>query len=200
VLRQGTGGNGAYVTARNAEGLRPDRIDVKLRPGADPATVTAALRAAVSGSGAHVLRRAQWLAASAPRTDGQTRTGFLMVLGIALLYSAIALANTMVMATSDRVRDLAVLRLAGATTWQVLRSVAAEALLVVAVGAVLGAAVAGLNLLGVRAALGALSVPSPVIVPWQAVGVIVGGCALIAVTSAVLPARWALRRGRTGYV
>jgi putative ABC transport system permease protein len=200
VLRQGTGGNGAYVTARNAEGLRPDRIDVKLRPGADPAAVAAALRAAVSGSGAHVLRRAQWLAASAPRTDGQTRSGFLMVLGIALLYSAIALANTMVMATSDRVRDLTVLRLAGATTWQVLRSVAAEALLVVAVGAVLGAAVAGLNLLGVRAALGALSVPSPVIVPWQALGVMVGGCALIAVTAAVLPARWALRRGRTGYV
>ena len=198
VLRQGTGGNGAYVTPRNAAGALPDRIDVTLRPGADPAAVATALRQAVRGSGGQVLSRAQWLAASEPRPSGQTRIGFLMVLGIALLYCAIALANTMVMATSDRVRDLAVLRLAGATTWQVLRTVAAEALLVVAVGAVLGAAVAGLNLLGVRAALAMLSVQSPVVVPWQALGVMVGGCALIAVTAAVLPARWALRTGRTG--
>ncbi|MFE3185292.1 hypothetical protein ACFXKR_31100 [Streptomyces violascens] len=40
----------------------------------------------------------------------------------------------MVLATSDRVRGLAVLRLPGATTAQALRLVAAEALAVVTVG------------------------------------------------------------------
>ncbi|MFT2016504.1 hypothetical protein ACMA1D_11775 [Streptomyces sp. 796.1] len=43
------------------------------------------------------------------------------------------------MATSDRALKLALLRLAGATRWQVLRLVAAKALMAVAVGAVLGA-------------------------------------------------------------
>jgi len=70
--------------------------------------------------------------------------------------------------TSDRVRDLAVLRLAGAAHGQVLRLVAAEALLVVAVGGLLGLLVAGLNLAGMRAALGLLSAPGTIALPWTA--------------------------------
>ncbi|MFI9104841.1 ABC transporter permease [Streptomyces fildesensis] len=196
VLRTGTGGNGAYVTPLNAPGSSPDRIDVRLRPGTDAGGAVAAasaLRAAVAPGGGHVLSKEQWLAASYPATSRQTRIGTLLVLGIALLYSCIALANTLVMATADRVRDLAVLRLAGATMGQVLRMVAAEALLIVAVGTTLGVGVAALNLLGVEAALAALSVPSPVVIPWTATGAAVAVCALLAVPAAVIPARLALR-------
>lgn len=207
VLRTGTGGNGAYVTPLNAPGASPDRIDVRLRAGtgteaeaeadagraAGATAAAAALRAAVAPGGGHVLSKEQWLAASYPATSRQTRIGTLLVLGIALLYSCIALANTLVMATADRVRDLAVLRLAGATLGQVLRMVAAEALLIVAVGTTLGAGVAALNLLGVKAALTALSVPSPVVIPWTATGAAVAVCALLAVPAAVIPARLALR-------
>jgi FtsX-like permease family protein len=45
-----------------------------------------------------------------------------------LVYTGIALAGTMVMATSDRRGELALLRLAGATRRQVLLLVAVEAL------------------------------------------------------------------------
>lgn len=86
--------------------------------------------------------------ASHPKTDRTTRYGFLLVLGVAPLYTGLSVADTMVMATSDRVRDLAVLRLAGATRRQVLRLVGAEALTVVAVGAVLGLLVTALDPLG----------------------------------------------------
>ncbi|WP_329038600.1 ABC transporter permease [Streptomyces sp. NBC_00178] len=193
VMRVGTGGNGVYVTPANAAGAAVDRVDVRLRAGADRSAVRALLEEAGRDTGTPVLTGEAWVAAHHPSAGGHTRAGLLLVLGIALLYSGISLANTMVMATSDRVRDFAVLRLTGATKAQVLRLVAVEALLVVAVGAVLGAAVAGLDLLGVRAALALLSVDSPVAVPWIPVGAVVAACAVLAVVSAVLPALAAMR-------
>ncbi|MEU2426298.1 FtsX-like permease family protein [Streptomyces sp. NPDC007851] len=194
VMSAGTGNNGVYVTARNAPGAAVDRVDVALRPGADAGAVAAGLRAAVHTSGGQVRTRDQWVRASYPETNRTTRMGFLLVLGIALLYTGISLANTMVMATSDRVRDLAVLRLAGATRWQVLRLVGAEALMVVAVGGVLGLVVAAVNLAGMWSALGLLSVWTTIQLPWTAIGAAVGVCAVLAVVSSVAPASVALRR------
>ncbi|ADI09023.1 ABC transporter integral membrane protein [Streptomyces bingchenggensis BCW-1] len=193
VLRTGTGDNGAYVTWRNARGAAVDRIEVRLRPGADAAAVAKELRAAVRSEGGQVLTRDAWVAAVHPRTSPQTRLGLLVVVGIALIYAGIALAGTLVMATSDRIPELRALRLAGATTFQVLRAVAAEAMLTVAVGALLGVAVAGVQLLGLWGALGRLSVPASLAVPWGEVGAAVAACALLAVVSSVLPAWCALR-------
>jgi putative ABC transport system permease protein len=197
VMAAATGGNGVYVTPRNAPGAPVDRVDVALPDSADSADVSevaAGLRAAVHASGGHVATRAQWVRAGQPETDRTTRTGLLLVLGIALLYTGVSLANTMVMATSDRVRDLAVLRLAGATPWQVLRLVGAEALMVVAVGAVLGLLVAVLDLAGMWAALRLLSVRTTVELPWAAVGEVVGACAVLTVVSSVASAAVVLRR------
>lgn len=193
VMGVGTGNNGVYLTARNAAGGGTDRVDVKVRDGADRSAVAAKLYAAGRATGAEVATRAGLLAEDQRRTGRNTRTGLLMILLIALVYTGIALANTQVMATSDRVRDLAVIRLAGATKAQVLRLVGAEALLVVAVGAVLGGAVAALNLLGVRTALGLLDVRPAVVVPWGALGLVVAVSSVLAVVFAVLPAMLALR-------
>ncbi|MFH8758786.1 ABC transporter permease [Streptomyces atroolivaceus] len=193
VMRTGTGSNGVYVTPANAAGAAIDRIDVRLREGGDPTAVRALLEEAGRDTGTPVMTRDAWVTAHYPRTGGNTRAGLLLILGIALLYTGIALANTMVMATSDRVRDLAVLRLTGATKTQVLRLVTVEALMVVAVGTVMGGAVAGLNLLGVKGALELLSVSSPVVVPWTAAGGVAAACAVAATVSAVLPALAAMR-------
>lgn len=193
VLSTGTGNNGVYVTPRNAGGAAVDRVDVRVRDGERRSAVAAQLVAAGRATGTEVATRAGWLAENHRRTGGSTRLGLLMILLIAVVYTGIALAGTQVMATSDRVRDLAVLRLAGATKAQVLRLVGAEALVVVAVGAVLGGAVAALNLLGVRTALGLLDVRSAVVVPWGAIGWVVSVSALLAVVFAVLPASLALR-------
>ncbi|MFF4845157.1 FtsX-like permease family protein [Streptomyces collinus] len=194
VMTIGTGDNGVYVTPRNAPAAPVDRVDVRLADGADARMVAAGLRRAVRASGGEVLTRDAWVRAAYPPTDRTTRMGFFLVLGIAFLYTAVSLANTMVMATSDRVRELAVLRLAGATGRQVLRLVGAEALLVVMVGGLLGALVAGLDLLGMWSALGVLSVWTSIEIPWATLAVALSACAVLAVISAVAPAALSLRR------
>ncbi|MFE0791447.1 FtsX-like permease family protein [Streptomyces mutabilis] len=194
VMTTGTGDNGVYVTSANAPGAPVDRVDVTVAAGADAGAVADGLRDAVGPSGGQVSSRDEWVAAASPQTNGTTRAGLLLVLGIALLYTGISLVNTMVMATSDRTRDLAVLRLAGATRWQVLRLVGAESLTVVVVGAVLGLVVAVLNLAGMWAALGLLSVHSAPDLPWTPLAGVVATCAVLAVTASVIPAGLALRR------
>ncbi|MFE9054883.1 FtsX-like permease family protein [Streptomyces mutabilis] len=194
VMTTGTGDNGAYVTSANAPGAPVDRVDVTVAAGADAGAVADGLRDAVGPSGGQVSSRDEWVAATSPQTNGTTRAGLLLVLGIALLYTGISLVNTMVMATSDRTRDLAVLRLAGATRWQVLRLVGAESLTVVVVGAVLGLVVAVLDLAGMWAALRLLSVHSAPDLPWTPLAGVVATCAVLAVTASVIPAGLVLRR------
>ncbi|MGW1710197.1 FtsX-like permease family protein [Streptomyces sp. NPDC002206] len=183
VLAIGAGNNGAYVTAANAPTAPVDRIDVRLAPGADRAAVTAVLR----GTGGTVRSTDQWLAATHPRTSPQTRLGLIVVLGIALVYTALALANTLLMAGSVRSAELNALRLAGATRPQVLGVVAGETLFAVGLGAVLGMAVTAVNLAGLGAALATLSAPVTVAIPWPVVGGAAGTCAVVAVVAAMAP-------------
>ncbi|MFF8394585.1 FtsX-like permease family protein [Streptomyces sp. NPDC016172] len=194
VMTTGTGGNGVYVTPRNAPGATVDRVDVALADGTAPDTVATALHKAIGTDGGRVLTRDAWIRATHPETNRTTRLGLFLVLGIALLYTGISVVNTTVMAAADRARDLAVLRLAGATRWQVLRLTAAEALTAVAAGALLGLLVTGVNLAGMWSALVLLSVRPTVALPWQALGATATACALLAVLSATLPAAVALRR------
>ncbi|WP_329119201.1 ABC transporter permease [Streptomyces sp. NBC_01465] len=190
----GTGDNGAYVTPANGGPAPVDRIEVTLRPGADRAAVTAELRKATGGE---VRTKEEWLRATHPRTNAQTRLGLWVVLGIALLYTAIGLANTLVMAGSVRKEELRSLGLAGATRTQVLRVTAGEAVLAVGIGAVLGAAVTALNLAGVTAALSRLSAPTTVVVPWQEMTGAAGVCATIALLMSLLT-RFGSRRAERG--
>ncbi len=57
----------------------------------------------------------------------------------------------------------------------------------------LGAVIAGVNLLGVWSALGLLGVWSGVVVPWGTVAAVIGASALLATVASVLPASLALR-------
>ncbi|MFI1357357.1 ABC transporter permease [Streptomyces sp. NPDC020898] len=193
TLATGTGDNGAYVTPANAPEAQPDRLDVNLAPQANAPATTATLRKAIADTGARITTNPHPTKASHPPTP-TPRIGLLLVLGIALAYTGISLANTMAMATSDRARDLAALRLAGATRRQVLGAVGAEALLVVSVGAILGLLVAALNLLGMWSALRVLSVRTSLALPWPALATTTAACAALAVASALLPAALSLRR------
>ncbi|MDX2530384.1 ABC transporter permease [Streptomyces europaeiscabiei] len=183
VLAQGTGDNGAYVTAANAGGAVVDRVEVRVGSGADRAGVAAALERA-AGAGGTVRSAEEWLAANRPGTKAHTRLGFLVVLGIALVYAGISLAGTLLMATSARGAELRSLWLAGATRGQVRVVVVGEALVAVLVGVVLGTAVTAVNLAGVVGALGALAAPVGVMVPWEVVGACVGVCGVVAVVAA----------------
>ncbi|AZK94534.1 FtsX-like permease family protein [Streptomyces tsukubensis] len=195
VMRAGTGDNGVYLTPRNAPGSAVDRIDVAITPGADRAAVGEALRrTAAAIPGTEVRSRTEWVAAARPEPDRRTLAGYAVVLGIALLYTAISLANTLLMAAPEQTRELALLRLTGATGPQLLRLAAAEAVTAVAVGAILGAVVTALNLAGIHGALAVLGVPhSPPDIPWEALGATTAACGLIAAGCAAATAAVSLR-------
>ncbi|WP_459649152.1 ABC transporter permease [Kitasatospora sp. Ki12] len=193
VLGDGLGDNGVYVTAANAPGARVDRIELRLTPGTDHTAALADARAAARPYGATVLTRADWLAATAPSNGRIAWLRTVLVLGLALVYTGIALANTLATTTADRRRELALLRLAGATRAQVVRLVTAEAVLVVTVGALLGCAVTGAQLGTVHAALAVLGAPAPWALPWRPVGLVTAGALLLAVLCAAPAAAWMLR-------
>lgn len=77
----------------------------------------------------------------------------IAVLGLALAYSAIAIADTLAMATGNRARELGMLRLAGATPRQVLGVIALEACLVTGVGVLLSTTLTAVTVAGLRADL-----------------------------------------------
>ncbi|MFJ3584818.1 FtsX-like permease family protein [Streptomyces sp. NPDC090127] len=183
VLALGTGDNGPYVTRANAPGVAVDRIEAGGAVGAE----------ALAAAGGTVRGVDAWAAATHPTSSPETRLGLLLVLGIALVYTVLALANTLLMATSVRGGELASLRLAGATRAQVLRVVTGESALAVTIGAVLGLAVTAVCLAVQGAALAALSAPVALAVPWPTMAATAATCALVAAAASALPA-WRLTR------
>ncbi|WP_317621145.1 ABC transporter permease, partial [Streptomyces sp. CBMA123] len=173
------------------------RIDLRVLPGTDPQRAAAALRTAVDGLGARLSTPEEVWSAAGDSTEQAAWDALLMILGLAIGYAGIALANSLVMTVSDRRQELALLRLAGATRGQVLRTVAVETLMCVAAGTLLGVLGTAISVGGSWAALTALVGPTPAMVPWTAMGVLAAGCAAIALTAAVLPTALALR-GRDG--
>ncbi|MEU4161268.1 FtsX-like permease family protein [Actinoplanes sp. NPDC026670] len=117
----------------------------------------------------------------------------LALIGLSAGYTAIAVGNTLLMATAARHGEFRALRLAGAGTGQVLRVVAAEALLAVAAGAVLGGLVAVVSLAGVRAAVeDEIGRDIDLVLPWGATAAVTTACAALAVLAAAFP----ILRGR----
>lgn len=66
----------------------------------------------------------------------------LLAMGLVLAFTAIAVVNTLAMSVSERVREFAMLRLAGATRRQVLRMLRTEALSVLLLATALGSGIA----------------------------------------------------------
>ncbi|MFG2696000.1 FtsX-like permease family protein [Kitasatospora sp. NPDC048407] len=188
VLRDGTGDNPVYLSVCNASGVQIDRIDLRLAPGAEDL-----LRDLARAHGATLATRADWLAARYPTDDPMRIRRIAGVLGLALLYTAIALAHAVLTTTADRRRELAQLRLAGATRAQVVGLVAAETVTVVAAGALLGAAVTATGLGAMQTALRLLGAAAPLTVPWRALGVTALLCAAIATACASAAALYAVR-------
>ncbi|GII04575.1 FtsX-like permease family protein [Planobispora takensis] len=121
----------------------------------------------------------------------------LILAGMAVGYTGLSIANTMVMSTVDRASDFRVLRMSGATPRQVLGTVTAESVIVAGLGAALGVAVALPALLGMGSALTAqVGAPVELVIPWPVVLAVVGGCLVLAVSAAVIPTLAAVRRTR----
>ncbi|GAB3440920.1 hypothetical protein GCM10027570_06680 [Streptomonospora sediminis] len=195
VLADGVYQPATYVAAPLLEGRGNPPAPyayVAARPGADPAAVQDQVRAAVDAETA----RADPAGSIEPGREENNRMVFAfgaLLLGMALLCSCVSIANTLVMSTSDRVRDFAALRLAGATRRQVLGLVVAEALAVVAMGAVLGAAVTAACLVPLNFAVGGEAATALLAFPWWQLLGMTAVCGLLATASAAVPAALAMR-------
>ncbi|WP_344407543.1 ABC transporter permease, partial [Dactylosporangium fulvum] len=117
----------------------------------------------------------------------------LAILGMALVYTSIAIVNTLVMATGDRARDLAVLRLAGTTPRQVLVMIGVEALLTGLTGVLLAGAVTGAMLTGLLDGLRRMAASAELVVPWTPVLAVTGCCLVVTLAGSLVPAALALR-------
>jgi putative ABC transport system permease protein len=119
----------------------------------------------------------------------------MLLIGVSVGYGALAVANTLFMATARRTPDYRLLRLAGATPRQVLLAIAGESALVVVIGAALGCSAAIVALWGGMAGLREQTGTAvPLSIPWPTAAVAVAVCLLLALAASVLPARTRLAR------
>ncbi|MEV5704011.1 FtsX-like permease family protein [Actinoallomurus sp. NPDC052274] len=112
-----------------------------------------------------------------------------VAMGLIIAFTAIAVVNTLAMATADRARELALLRLVGTTRRQVMRMLRWETLTVVATAVVLGTVVTLVTLTAF--ATGMIGSAAPYVPPVMYLAVI-GTAAALALIATVLPARLAL--------
>ncbi|WP_129839748.1 ABC transporter permease [Streptomyces sp. RFCAC02] len=164
-------------------------ILVRTAAGTDRSDVAAAIEATagVRADGRETL---------AAERDGTQTTMANLVLGVVVGYAAIALVNAQVLATAERRRELALLRLVGAGRRQVLRMMTVESTLVAVAGIGLGALVAGATLVPV--ALSLLDSVLPAGPAW--LPAVVAASALLLTAAPTLLASGAALRHRPGAV
>ncbi|MFC4858615.1 FtsX-like permease family protein [Actinophytocola glycyrrhizae] len=155
----------------------------------DAADSGAAARSLAAIQGVVVADRTALAAAGQAERDANSWVN-LIALFVILGYVAIAVVNTLVMATAARSREFALLRLVGTGDRQVRRMTLIESLIVIAIAVVVGSLAAVPPLVGV--AVGMTGSPVPVVEPLAYLG-IVGGTALLGLLAIGVPTRLALR-------
>ncbi len=208
LVRFGTANNlaGATIAAFNlptAQRLfnevgRVDAIDVLAQPGADKAHVQHAI-AAVLPPGVEVVT-GQTVANEQTNSINQAlgffSTALLVFAFISLFVGGFTIFNTFSIIVGQRTRELALLRIVGASRRQVFRSVLIEAAILGSVASLIGLGLGVLAALGLEALLKGfgISLPSGPLV-FEARTVIVAVIVGLGVTvvSAISPARRAVR-------
>ncbi|MDH6703538.1 putative ABC transport system permease protein [Kitasatospora sp. MAA19] len=179
-----------FAAAHTPNFLAPTVL-VRSAPDADPQQVGRELQNLASAYPmARTSDRATYDNARRHRQESATAVGRLL-LGMISLFTAIAVVNTLVMATTERLREFALLRLVGTTRRQILRMMAWEGGITVGVALVLGAAVTAAVLVPVSLALTGSAWPS---VPAAWAAAVLGGAALLGLGTVLLTTRLALRR------
>ena len=168
-----------------------DDLDREVFVAAGPGVGAQALRDGLAAGNPTVvvLNRASYLdrLESLAALDAQAR---YLLLGSLIAFAAVAAMNTIMMATGRRTAEFGMLRLIGVTRREVIQMVAREALITWGFAAAIGLMAAAIAAAGFAAAQ--TGSPAPAIpVPW--IAGLLTTTALLAVSTAVLPAVLALR-------
>ncbi|HEY8438497.1 MAG TPA: FtsX-like permease family protein [Candidatus Limnocylindrales bacterium] len=151
------------------------RIDVVAGQGATPAETATAIGVALT-SQPYVLSSPTDIATSLRSSTADFRSTTAMIAAVALFVGAFLIFNTLSMTVTERIRELGLLRAAGATRRQLIAFVLTQAVAMGALGAVLGV-VAGL----VLAELVAIELRTVQAIPFERVDPRVGSIVAIVV-------------------
>ncbi|MFI2612121.1 FtsX-like permease family protein [Kitasatospora sp. NPDC018619] len=197
VVARGLNGDDTYLSASLTGALTPTQVYLDSWTGAGllDAQQTAAVNRVLAGSGAHVTSYDAYLEARRAHAAEQTDNAAVVILGIALAYALIAVANTLIMTMAGRRREFALLGLAGAVRGQIVKVAAAESAVAVVVGTVLAAVATGLAAVTQHVSLNKLVSGAPTVIPWAQIGGTIALCALVAVVTAS-GATWRATRRR----
>ena len=183
VLKQTLAGASLIVDLRNSGSSLPSRLYLKVSQPAALARVQAVARA----DGARVVPAATWTAVVNNQQAAQNQAGLLVLVGIAIAYSAIGIASTFAVSTRGRAAEWALLRLAGATRKQITGIIVAEALVLTLLGVVASAAVAAVVLGALPVALARAGAATPLVLPWPLIAGVTGGAVLISAATSAIP-------------
>lgn len=128
----------------------------------------------------------RWIETYADEQQRQSIDVMVALLGMAMLYTVIAMVNAVVISASDRRGEFAAARVTGLTRGQVVRAALAEALGVVSIGLLLGTLAAAGTVIGIAYAIKdmiGISAASP---PWALLGLVALGATLIVAVASVL--------------
>ncbi|WP_371402283.1 ABC transporter permease [Kribbella sp. NBC_00662] len=180
------------LARKHASKAQPERQFVLPADGVDPASLVKQLPDAQLA--------ADWEADQADGVRQGNQFGLVLLLGPAGLYSAIAIANTLLMGSLQRRHEFVTSRLLGATPAQLRRMVLWESSLVGAVALSLGTAITVTVGILIRHAMNAGLADVPFTIPWGVLVGIGGLCLILAVGSALAPTTYILRRSQPSAV
>ena len=182
---------------------RYDAINVLASPGADNVALQQSI-ARLLPSGVEVVSGqavANQLSSAVDNELSFLSTALLIFALISLLVGGFTIFNTFTITVGQRTRELALLRVVGASRRQVFRSVLGEAAMLGLVASVIGLGLGVLAALGLKALLGAfgISLPSaPLVFEARTVAVAIGVGVGVTMLSAIVPARRAAHPGQHG--
>jgi putative ABC transport system permease protein len=187
VARRLASGESAPAAGAPVGGIT--RADVVLAHGADADAVIGAIEDALVLE-PYIVSRPREIAASMRASTADIRGTMALLASITLFAAAFLVLNATAMTVVERIRELGLLRAAGATRGQLVRIVETQALVVGAAGSVAGVALGAGLASGVAAwlrtagvELDAPAITAPVVVAGLAVGI------LVTLVAALEPAR-----------
>jgi putative ABC transport system permease protein len=167
------------------------RYVVGVDDGVGPAAVAERIRAAGLG---RVSTVADFVRDDADEQQRNSLKVMVALLGMAVLYTVIAMVNAVVIAAADRTAEFATARLTGLSRRQVVRAALWESLAVVVVGLVLGGLAAAGTVTGVSVAISDIVGTAVISVPWLLLAALCAGTALVVGVTSILTTLAATRQ------